>query len=99
MSRDKARKVGKRNTESSEYGDRMRHDRGLCILGELELLVGAFAHEAEEVLAERLVDLVEHILCGSARLGQSCAHADVLAPLPRENECAHRLPCSDMNSA
>ena len=75
----------------------MGHDRRLRILGELELLVGTFAHQPEQVLAERLVDLVEHVLRGPARIGERRAHADGLASLSGKNECAHRLPCSVMN--
>ena len=70
----------------------MRHDRRLRIFGELELVVRPFAHQPEQVLAERLVDLVEHVLRGPARLGERGAHADRLAALPRKNECAHRQP-------
>ena len=72
----------------------MRHDRRLRIFGELELLVRTFAHQPEQVLAERLVDLVEHILRGPARVGERRAHPDRLAALPRENERAHLALCS-----
>ena len=61
----------------------MRHDRGLRILGELELLIGPIAHQPKQVLSERLVDFVEHVLRGPARLSQGSAHADGLTALPR----------------
>ena len=71
----------------------MRHDRRLRILRQLQLIVRTFAHQPEQVLAQRLVDFVENVLRGSARLRERRAHADRLAALPRKNECAHRSPC------
>ena len=58
----------------------------------LQLLLRPFAHQPEEVLAERLVDLVEHVARGAAGLGQRGAHADRLAALSRKKECAHLVP-------
>ena len=57
---------------------------------------GPVAHQPEQVLAERLVDLVEHVARGAARLGQRGAHADRLAALPRKKECAHRSPLLEL---
>src|SRR5689334_19001502 len=71
----------------------MRHDCGLRVLGKLELVVRPLAPQPEQILAERLVDLVEHVLRAPARPGQRGAHPDRLAALPRKNECAHRDPC------
>ncbi|GAA3907742.1 hypothetical protein GCM10022276_27700 [Sphingomonas limnosediminicola] len=78
--------------EGAEYGDRMRHNRGLRIFSELQLIVGAIAHEAKQVLAERFVDFLKHVLRGPARLGERCAHTNGLAALPRKNESAHLTP-------
>ena len=61
---------------SREHRDRMRHDRRLRILGELELVLRPLAHQPEQVLAERLVDFVEHV---RARPGSRRASA---APMP-----------------
>ena len=83
--------------QRGEHGHGMRHDRGLGIFGEPQVLVRSLAHKAEEVLPERLVNLLEDVARGAARLGQRCAHADRLAALPRKKECAHHRPCSSMN--
>ena len=42
-------------------GERHRHQRRLRVLGERERLGRAFAHDGAELVAERLVDLVEHL--------------------------------------
>ena len=62
----------------------MGHDCRLRIFRELELLIGSFAHQPKQVLSQRLVDLVEHVLRGPARPRQDCAHPDDLASLTRE---------------
>ena len=54
---------------------------------------GPVAHQPEQILAERLVDFVEHVAGGPAGLGERGAHADRLAALPRKKECAHLRPC------
>ena len=56
----------------------------------VQLLGRSFRHQPAELLAERLVDLVEDVAGGPAGFGQRLAHAHRLAPLPREDECAHR---------
>ncbi len=76
-----------------EHRKRMRHNRRLGILGELQFVVGTLAHQLEEVLAESLVDFAEHVASGRAGLAERIAHADRLAALPRKKECAHRNPC------
>jgi hypothetical protein len=67
----------------------VRHDRRLCIFGELELLVRSLAHQPEEIPAKRFVDLVEHVARGPAGPGECRAHPDRLTALTRENERAH----------
>ena len=51
---------------------------------------GPSAISRGQLLAERLVHLLEHGAGLPARLGERLAHADRLAPLPRKDECAHR---------
>ena len=80
--------------QRGEDGHRMGHDRGLGIFREPQVIVRPIAHEAEEVLAERLVDLREHVSRCAARFGQRGAHADRLAALSRKKECAHLGPVS-----
>ncbi len=62
---DEVRGLGELNAaipgQHREHRDRVRHDRRLRILGQLELVVGPLAHQPEQMLAQRLVDLVEHI--------------------------------------
>jgi hypothetical protein len=60
----------------------MSHDCGLRIFGELQFLVRTLAHQAEEILAKRLVDLGENVAGGPARPSQRGTHADCLAALP-----------------
>ena len=76
-----------------EHRQRMRHDRGLRIFGQLELVFRPLAHQPEQVLAERLVDLLEHVAGRAAGLGERRAHADRLAALPGKKKCAHLGPC------
>ena len=75
--------------QRSEYRHRMRHDRRLRIFREPQILVRPVAHQAEEVLSERFVNLGKDVVRGSAGLGQSGAHAHRLAALSRKKECAH----------
>jgi hypothetical protein len=70
----------------------MRHDRGLSIFGELQLILRPLSHKAEEILAQSLIDLVKNIPGRSARIRERGAHADGLAALSRKNECAHQAP-------
>jgi hypothetical protein len=90
---DEMCRFGHANTHRPKHCDGMRHDCGLRIFGKLQLVVGPFAHQPEEMLVQRFVDFVEHVPCGAAGLGERCAHAGCLTALPRENECAHLSPC------
>jgi len=71
----------------------MRHNRRLGIFGELEIVLRSLAHQLEQVLAKRLVNLAERVSSGLARIGQRCPHADRLAALTGKKKCAHRNPC------
>ena len=71
----------------------MRHDRRLSILGQPQLVIWAVLHQPEQVLRQRLVDSLENVARGAARLRQRRAHADSLTPLARKKECAHFRPC------
>ena len=66
--------------------ERHRHQRGLRVLGQRQLVGRAFPHRRRELLAERRVDLVEHRARRREGLGQGLAHADRLAALPRKHE-------------
>ena len=57
--------------------------------GKHELVVGALAHDREELLPERFVDFLEYLARRGAGIGQLGPHADLLAALAREDECSH----------
>ena len=82
------RHIARLPLERAEHRDRVGHDRGLRVLGQLQLVCRTFGHQLEQVLAERLVDLFEHRARLGARFGQGLAHADLLTALSRKNECA-----------
>src|SRR3546814_1105449 len=65
---------------------RIRHDRGLGIFGERQLVLGTFAHQLEQLLAERVVDFLKHLARVTRCLGERLAHADRLAALTRKDE-------------
>ena len=46
-------------SSTRSVGDRIRHDRRLGIFGQHQLRLRPFAHQAEQVLAQRLVDFLE----------------------------------------
>ena len=70
---------------------RHRHQRRLRILGERQRLGRPFPHDRGELVAERVVDLVEHRARRRKGVGQRLAHADRLAALARKHEgCRHR---------
>src|SRR5690606_38743402 len=78
--------------EYPQRRDRIRHDRGLGVLGEGQFVLRPLAHQLEEMLAERLVDLLKHLAGCRRSLGERLAHADRLAALTRKDECAHDKP-------
>ena len=65
---------------------RHRHQRRLRVLGQGQIRIGPLEHQAREVLAERLVDLLEDLAGAPERRRQIAAHADRLRPLARKNE-------------
>ena len=68
------------------------HDGRLGIFGERQLIFRAFGHQAEQRLAQRLIDFLKHLPRNGTGIGQRLAHADGLAALTRKNKCAHRSP-------
>ena len=93
MTRDEVGLLGQPDAafllQHAQGRDGVRHDRGLGILGQGQLIGGSLDHQAIEVLAQRLVDLLEHLAGDGARLGQRLAHAHGLAALARKDECTH----------
>jgi len=81
---------GELDTRGAQCRHRIGHDRRLGVLGQHQLFGRALTHQPRQILAQRLVRLLEDGACLPARPGQRRAHADRLAPLPREDECAHR---------
>ena len=79
-------------------GERDRHQGGLGVLGQGELILGPHPDQGRERLTERLVDLGEHGTRRRVSLGELRAHADGLTPLPGKNESnAHfeeRIPAA-----
>src|SRR4030095_17077775 len=96
MTSDELGRVAKLDAASPrqrrEYGNRMRHDRRLGVFRQLELVLRPLAHQLDQILPKRLINLGEHIVRRAARLRESCAHADGLAALPGKKECAHPYP-------
>ena len=82
-----------------QHRDGMRHDRRLRVGGERQDVLGAFAHDRREPLAERVVDFLEDLARGDAGFGELRAHAHLLATLSREYECPHRDPSPPLLSA
>ena len=66
---------------------RHRHQRRLRVGGQRQRLFRPFPDQLRQLLAERVVDLVEHAPRLGKRVGQILAHADGLAALPRKGEC------------
>ena len=75
-----------------EVGDARGEERGLRVLGAVEVLLGTLPCEPGDRLAERLVGGSEHGGGVGRGFGEGAAHADGLAPLPGEHEgdLAHR---------
>ena len=72
-----------------EHGAGVREDRGLGVVGEGELVLGALPHEAGERDAERVIDGGEGVARGGKPLGEILAHADLLRALAREEQDRH----------
>ena len=69
MASDKLRHAREIDADGPQYRERMGHDGWLRIFGELELVLGAIAHQSEQILPERLIYLVEDIARRAARAG------------------------------
>ena len=69
------------------HGQRRRHQGGLRILRQRQLLKRPRKHQFRELLAKRGVNLGKHVAGRSVGLCQLGAHADDLTALPGENEC------------
>ena len=76
---------------------RDRHQRGLGILREGQIALGALEHQTRQALFQRIVQLFEHQTGGLEGLGQLTAHADLLAALAGKDEGAFRHRCSETN--
>ena len=68
--------------EHADHRHGHRHQRGLGILGEREVGLGAFPHERGELLAQGLVDLLEHGAGGGEALGQALPMPTAWLPWP-----------------
>ncbi|MNE54525.1 hypothetical protein D3C80_1493080 [compost metagenome] len=62
------------------------HQGRLGVFGQGQLVFRAFAHQVEQLLVQRVVDLGEDVACAGEGLGESCAHADALAALTGEEK-------------
>ena len=93
MSRDKIRLVSKSNAnlflKNTENRDGIGHDRRLGVLGQGQDLIWTIAHDARELLPQRIVNFLENLTRGGAGFGQIGTHANLLAALSGKNECAH----------
>ena len=67
-------------------GERDRHQRRLGVFGERERVGRAFEDDGAQLVAERVIDLLEHRRAGAKFVGQRLAHADRLAALARKHE-------------
>src|ERR1700722_6361441 len=67
-------------------GDRDGEDRGLRVLGELELVFGALEDELREGEAEGLVGLVEDGARGGELVVEIASHSNGLRALTRKEE-------------
>ncbi len=85
--------------ERAERGERGRHQRRLRVLGQTQPLLGSLEDQAAERLAERLVDLLEHLARRRHRVMQRPAHADGLRPLTRKDEGCWHAALSKLDAA
>src|SRR5713226_4172947 len=68
-------------------GKRHRHQRGLRVLRERQLLRRSFPDDFREVLIEGGVNLGKDLACRHESIGKRLAHADCLTSLTRKYEC------------
>ena len=67
--------------ENAHHRQAHRHQRGLGVLRQRELVFGAFAHQLEQLLSQGVIDLLEDFPRRAERLCQVRPHADSLAAL------------------
>ena len=72
-----------------QRGDGIGHDCSLRIFGQHQLIVGAIAHDREQLLAQRIVHFLENFARGNAGQRQLDPHPNLLATLTRKHECTH----------
>ena len=72
-----------------EHRGGMGQDGGLGVVGQGQLVLGAFPHQAGEGGAQRFVDGRERIPGGRKSLGQVLAHSDLLCPLAGTHHHGH----------
>ncbi len=75
-----------RASSAAHHRQAHRHQRRLGVLGQGQLVARALAHQLEELLAQGVVDLLEHLAGGGEGVGQVGAHADGLAALAGKEE-------------
>ena len=78
--------------EHAQHRDGIGHDRRLGVFGQRQLILWPFAHDRRELLAERVVDFLEHLARGGAGFGEFGTHADFLAALTGKYEGTHGRP-------
>ena len=77
--------------QHAQRGDGIGHDRGLSIGRQREFGIRPFAHQREQLLVQRVVDFLKGLARGGAGFGEVGTHADLLAPLPGEDESSHNI--------
>jgi hypothetical protein len=76
--------------QHAQHGHRVRHQRGLGVLGQNEFFGRAFEHQLGQLLLQGLVDFLEHLPRHGEGGGEVATHADGLAALAREDEGVNR---------
>jgi hypothetical protein len=72
--------------EYADHGERHRHQRGLCILGQGQFVLRPLEDRRAQLLAEGLVDLGENRPGRREGIGERLAHAHRLTALPGKYE-------------
>jgi hypothetical protein len=82
---DKGRLAAERREQAIRRHARRQNSR-LCVLGELEAIVGTLEAQTRQPLAQRPVGLVESLAADGKRVGQGLAHSDLLRSLPGKEQ-------------
>ncbi len=92
MAGDEARRVHRHAfcRQGSHRRHRGRHQRRLRVRRQRQRLGRPFPHQRAQLLAQRLVDLLEYGRRSRIGVRQVAAHADRLGALSGKRECAHR---------